>query len=171
MTHSTGKLGKGFTLLEVLMTAIILGVCITALMAGMASNSQVNSAGSEISQAVLFAQDIREWTMSLPFRDPDPAEASNPPGPDGSSPQVFVDDLDDLMNVTFSPPRDSQGKPLSDMSDWSQTITLTWRSLTDPTQTVPAGSTTIVNVNVSISHYGVEVLSSSWLKTEGLGSQ
>ena len=164
------KTGAGFTLLEVLMTTVILGMGITALMAGMASSANVNSGGSEISQAVLLTQDVREWTMNLPFRDPDPADAANPPGPDGSSPQTFVDDLDDLMDVTYSPPRNSHGDPLNGMNDWSETITLTWRSLVDPTQTVTPGSSTVVNVNVTISHYGQAVLSSSWLKTEAVAS-
>ncbi len=164
------KLAKGFTLLEILMTTVLLGMGITALMAGMASTANVNSSGSEITQAVLLAQDIREWTMNLPFHDPDPTQAANPPGPDGSSPQTLVDDVDDLMNVTFSPPRNSHGEILSDMDDWSETITLTWRSLADPTQIVTPGSSTVMNINVTISHYGQEVLSSSWLKTEAFVS-
>ncbi len=49
----------------------------------------------------------------------------NPPGPDQSDPQTFVDDLDDLMDVTYSPPRDAHGLPIADMTSWSQTITLT----------------------------------------------
>lgn len=139
-TTTTPASGKGFTLVEVLVTTAILGIGITALMAGMATNSQVNSTGSEISQAVLLAQEIREWTINLPF--------------------------DDLADVTYCPPRNSHGDQMSDLPDWSETITLTWRSLSNPTQIVPDDSSTLVNIQVTVKRNGQDVLTSSWLITQ-----
>ncbi len=162
---------KGFTLVEVLVTSVLMGIGITSMMAGISSSNQVNSAGSDISQAVLLMQDVREWTMNLPFRDPDIGDAGNGPGSDGISPQEFVDDLDDLMDVTFSPPKNSHGETLYEMSDWSETITLTWRSLSNVSQAVTDGSTTVINVQVTIQHQGQDVMTSSWLRTEAPASQ
>jgi hypothetical protein len=144
----------------------VIGLGILSLLHAMGAGTNVNAAGRELTQAVFLAQEIREWTVQLPFRDPDPGDAGNPPGPDGTSPQIFVDDLDDLMGVTYSPPRDATGAPITGMEDWSQTIDLEWR-LPDALLTAAApGGTGVVCVSVTVGYRGREVLTSSWLVFE-----
>ena len=153
----------GFSLIEVCVATAIIGLGMSALMLAVGSGTKVNAAGQEITQAAFLAGEIREWTSNLPFSDPDPADASNPPGPDGTNPQVFVDDLDDLMDVTYSPPRDAAGRALSDMQGWSQTITLTWLNPNNLSAAVADGASDIVNVNVSIQRSGRVVISADYL--------
>jgi type II secretory pathway pseudopilin PulG len=151
------------TLIEVAVATVIIGIGIAAILVASASTTHVNEAGRKLTLAVFLAQEIREWTLRLPFSDPDPGDQGNPPGPDNSDPQVFVDDLDDLMDVTYSPPRDGQGTPISDMVGWSQKIYLTWRNPDNLTQVVTAGSSDIVNVQVEVSYKGQQIMSTSWL--------
>ncbi|RKY25727.1 MAG: hypothetical protein DRP83_05835 [Planctomycetota bacterium] len=158
---------RGFTLAEVLVAAVILGIGFTAILASMASSTSVNAAGGEITQAVFLAQGVREWTANLPFRDPDAADADNPPGPDsyvGSDP--YVDDLDDLLSATFSPPRNSFGQPITSLAGWSQTTSLTWRDEGDPNAVVANGASDVIYVQVTISHDGSVVLNTGWLITD-----
>jgi type II secretory pathway pseudopilin PulG len=155
----------GFTLIEAAIATVIIGIGITALLASVAAGTRVNDSGQKLTQAVFLAQEIREWTLKLPFTDPDAADASNPPGPDGTNPQTFIDDLDDLMNVTYSPPRDGQGSPIADMVGWSQKITLTWRNPNNLATTVAAGASDIINVTVDISYKGTPTYTASWLVT------
>ena len=154
---------KGFSLIEAAVATAVIGIGVAALLTAIRAGTQTNEAGRQLTQAVFLAQEIREWTRRLPFKDPQTPE--NPPGPDGSSPQVFVDDLDDLMGVTYSPPRDAHGSAITDMTAWSQTITLTWRSPTDLTSAVSDGTSDIVHVQVDISYQGQPVLSTGWLVT------
>ena len=156
---------SGFSLIEAVVATCIIGVGVTALLSSVAAGTRVNSEGTRVTQAVFLAQEIREWTLKLPFSDPDPADAGNSPGADGSDPQYFIDDLDDLMDLTYSPPRDGQGIAISDMTQWSQTITLTWRNPADLTLSVSAGTSDIINVHVEIKHNGEAVLSTDWLAT------
>jgi len=155
----------GFSLVEVAVATVIVGVGVTALMTALAAGTRTNRAGQELTQAVFLAQEIREWTLNLPFSDPDPADASNPPGPDSTSPQVFVDDLDDLMNVVYDPPRDGRGLAIAGMAGWSQTILLTWRNPSNLTSAVANGASDVIHVEVEIAHYGHPVLSTGWLVT------
>ena len=154
---------RGFSLIEVLVAAAIVGIGVTAVMVAMQAGTEVNAAGKELTQAVFVAQEIREWTLLLPFSDPDPGDAANPPGPDGSNPQVFVDDLDDLMGVTYSPPRDASGAATSGMDDWSQQIALEWKDPNNLTATVPPGASDIVRVSVTVLHNGQTILTTGWL--------
>jgi prepilin-type N-terminal cleavage/methylation domain-containing protein len=160
----------GLTLIEVAVATAIIGVGVTALMVAAGSTTRVNSASRKLTQAVFIAQEVREWTLNLPFSDPDPGDQGNSPGPDGSDPQTFVDDLDDLSNwdgagITYSPPRDGQGVAMPDLAGWSQTITLTWRNPNDLTQTVAPGASDIINVNVDVKHNDAGILACGWLVT------
>jgi len=156
---------EAFTLTEVAVATAIIGLAVTALLVTVGSGTRTNDAGRQLTLAVYLAQEIREWTVKLPFRDPDPGDQGKPPGPDGSSPQVFVDDLDDLINVTYSPPRDGQGYPIADMAHWSQQITLTWRDPNSLTATVTPGASNAIHVEVKIACRNRQVLTANWLVT------
>ena len=164
MTRTANRRHRsGFSLVEALVATTIVGLGAVALLTSIGSGTRVNAAGRDITQAAFLAQEMREWTMKLPFSDTDPADAGNPPGPDGSDPLVFVDDLDDMMGQTYSPPRDGQGLAISDMNDWSQTINMTWRNPADVGQTVADGASDVIRVEADISHNSVSVLTTSWL--------
>ena len=154
---------SGFSLIEVAVATVILAVGITALMSCLGSGTVANDEGAKLTQAVFLAQELREWTLNLPFSDPDPADANNPPGPDGSDPNSFVDDLDDLMAATFTAPRDATGSPIADMAGWTETINITWLSTDDLSTTVTAGTSDIVSVTTAINYSGKQVLQTQWL--------
>jgi len=154
---------RGFSLVEVMVAAALMGVGVAAVMIAMQSGTNVNAAGRDLTQACYLAQEIREWTLMLPFSDPDLADQGNPPGPDGSDPQVFVDDLDDLIGVTYSPPRDGNSNPIAELANWSQQIDLEWKDPDSLRSTVAPGSTDIIRVKVTIRHDDTPVLDTGWL--------
>ena len=90
--------GFGFTLIEASIAIMVVGLGIVAMLHAMGAGTRINQEGRDITSAVFLAQEIREWTLQLPFSDPDPGAQGNPPGPDGSDPLLFVDDLDDLLD-------------------------------------------------------------------------
>jgi len=156
----------GFTLVEAICATLIVAMGAVAIMVSAASGTRVNSASEKLTQATFLAQEVREWTLSLPFTDPDDADEGNPPGPDGSDPQSFVDDLDDLMDVVYSPPRDGRGMAISDMNSWSQQIDIEWRDPSDLTTAVAAGTSEIVYLEVTVLYDGVQVMQTGWLVAE-----
>jgi len=137
-----------------------------AILVSIASGSRMTDTGKKVTQATFLAQELREWTLKLPFSDTDPADVDNPPGPDGADPQAFIDDLDDLMGVTYDPPRNGNGTAINDMSGWSQTITMTWRNPNNIASTVAAGSSNVIHVDVSVARNGMEVIQTGWLVTQ-----
>ncbi len=166
MRNTTRRCGReGFTLIEIAVATAIVGIALAALMVACGSNTRVNDAGRKLQQGIFLAQEIREWTLALPFHDQDPGDLGNPPGPDGSDPQSYVDDLDDLLGVTYTPPRDAQGNTLYDLDGWHQTINLTWRNPNDIGQTVTVGSSDVIHVQVDVTCRGKSIVSSSWLVT------
>jgi len=168
MRRTTYRSGRGgFSLIEVAVATAVVGIALTALLVAVGSNTRVGDAGTKLTQGVCLVEEIREWTMALPFRDPDPGDANNPPGPDGTNPQTWVDDLDDLMDVTYSPPRDGQGVAIFDLTGWSQTISLSWRDPNDPAATVSPGTSDVVYVQVDVAYQNKPVTATGWLVTQG----
>ncbi len=156
----------GFTLAEALIAVALVGVGMVALLISVQTGTKVNASSQEITQATYLAQEVREWTLRLPFSDTDAADAGNPPGPDGSDPQAFVDDLDDLIDTTYDPPRNAAGSVISGLAGWSQTVHITWRDPTDLTTSVAPGASDIVFVEAVISRQGRQVLATGWLVAE-----
>jgi len=156
---------SGFTLVEALCATVIVGLGAAAILVSAASGSRANNVGQKLTDAVFLAQELREWTHQLPFSDPDPGDQGNPPGSDGLSPQTFVDDLDDLMGVTYCPPRDGQGVAIYGLNAWSQSIAMTWRDPSDLDTIVADGASDVVYVEVTISFQGSEALRTGWLVT------
>lgn len=153
---------KGFTLIEVAFAVCVVGLGIASLMAASGACSRARDGGDKLSQAVFLAQEVREWTVRLPFSDPDELDAGNPPGADPYDVQGVVDDLDDLMDATFDPPRSGQGSPMGDMAGWSQAITLTWVNPETLAAALP-GQTDAVRVEVSIGFKGANLFDAAWL--------
>ena len=171
---------EGFTLPEVLVASAVVALCFVAVLTAFQSGMTASDASNRKTIAVFLAQEVREWTLSLPFRDPDEPGETYMPGNDGASPQIFVDDLDDLMGQTYSPPMSAErqyskgnnliGTPLVDLRDWSQTIRITYRAEDDPAEVSYDESggtmTGIARVEVTIRHRGEEELTVSWLVAE-----
>lgn len=160
----------GFTLIEAALATTIIGVGILALLNAMGAGTRVNQQGRHLTQAVFLAQQVREWTLWLDFVDPD--TPNNAPGHDGSSPLLFVDDLDDLNGITFGLgsdlPRDANGGKLNGMSGWTQRIELEWRDPNCLTANVGAPTRAsegsgVICVTVYIGYQGQDVHQSSWL--------
>ena len=60
---------KGFTLIEVLITLIILSIALLALAALMASTTRSNSYGGHITEAATFVQDKLEELRAIPWKN------------------------------------------------------------------------------------------------------
>ena len=176
-TDSRGKAKvsrSGFTLVEVLVATSVVGLAVTSIMVASWSGTRVNSAGQELTIATSLAQEMREWTLQLPFSDQDEGDVDNPPGTDGTSVQEFVDDLDDLMGVTYKPPRSGicsnipnnyLSEEMTNMDNWSQQVNLSWRDPDDIDTAVGNGTSDIIYVQVTILHHAKVVLTTGWLVT------
>ncbi len=171
---------RGFTLVEVIVAVAVIGLGVGAILISSASGSRTNNYGQKLTQATFLAQEMREMTLRMPFVDPDPNDAVNDPGPDGSDPTTFVDDLDDLLNsdgngTTYSPPVRAErldpsgnnyvGSRINDMTGWSQHITLSWRSQNDLDTVVANGGSDVVFAEVTIYYKSEEMLQTGWLIT------
>lgn len=157
---------RGFTLIEALVATSVIGLGVAAVLVSAGSGTRVNYAGQQLTQATFLAQELREWTLRLPFSDTDSWDQNKAPGQEAAG---TFDDLDDLDGTLFTPPRDGQGNDIAGMPGWSQSVELTWPDPDDLTATLAppilAKDGQIIYVDVTISFRGEQVLRTGWLAT------
>ena len=90
----------GFSLIEAMVSIIIVGIAVTALMAMMASGTQVNDMGNKLSTAVVLVEQARAFTDNLTFEE-----------------------LPDAHNVAWTPV-DTTGTTIADMTNYHQKVTV-----------------------------------------------
>jgi hypothetical protein len=139
------------------MAAMIIGIVFVGVLMSMSVSTEANIAASDLTIAIQLAQHIREMSMAVPFLDT--GTPDNPPGADGSDPQTYIDDMDDMYGQTYSPPRSAMpddadninrlGALLSEYTGWSQVIAITYRSPDDLAQiTYPGGINVVTDLAV-----------------------
>ncbi|MHC4476851.1 MAG: prepilin-type N-terminal cleavage/methylation domain-containing protein [Planctomycetota bacterium] len=153
---------RGFSLLEVLIAVVLLGLALVALLAANSSFTTVNAAGSELSTAEFLVEQIKELTALLPVVDPEDADTFF--GPEEAAVADY-DDLDDFDNASFSPPINANRQVLANFATFNQRIRVERVNRSDFEQAV-AGHTGFVRVTVTVSSNSKAVSSTSWIRAQ-----
>jgi len=159
MIHTRKRFG--FTLIEVLISTILIGLAISALLAANGSSTRINGAGVDMTTAEFLLEQIRELTAVLPVIDPTDAETF---GPEELN-LVDYDDIYDFNSVTpLCPPIDATRASLAAFGTFSQQISVENVSANDFGQPDPNGPFT--RVTVSVRQNGTEVCNASWIRAQ-----
>ncbi|MHC4265129.1 MAG: type II secretion system protein [Planctomycetota bacterium] len=132
---------KGFTLVEVLIAAVLIGLAVACLVASNISFTQANGFGADLSTAEFLAQQIRELTA--------------------------MDDYSDLFSyddASFNPPKGTNGDVLNDFSEFTQLITVVNVNDSDFEDVVADHGSNFVRVTVTVLLNSKELSSSSWIR-------
>jgi MSHA pilin protein MshD len=157
------KNAGGFTLIEVLIAVMLVGLAIASLVGANGAFTQANGAGTVLSTAEFLSEQIRELTTLVPFVDPNGVTTF---GPDSGETVSQFDDLGDFDNAVFSPPIDAQRNPLSDFSQYSQRVTVVNVNSSNFEQVASDNSTSFIRVTVKVFRDTEEICSTSWLRAK-----
>ena len=155
---------RGFTLVEVLVMVLFIGIALVALFAANAVFTQANGAGADLSTAEFLIEQVKELTAQLPVLDPD-IGGSPTFGPEEAGVALY-DDLDDFDGAALSPPIDAYRQPLNDFSAFSQHITVQNVSPADFEQVVADLASNFVRVTVTVYLNSERLSSASWVRAE-----
>ena len=153
---------RGFTLIEVLVTAAVLGVALISAswtMSGAASAKTVLE--PDAITASLLAREIHALANTLP---------KEPSGSVGATSAGGVQALDSLEGAVFSPPLRADLSTASDVTGWSQACDLavfdladlTTPTADDPTAGLPEDGTRVYQLTVTVSQGGETMGTHSW---------
>ena len=121
------------------MATVIIGVGVLALVELLATGTVSNVRGTEMTSGINLAKNIRELALQKTF-----------------------DELQALDGDTFSPPVDSRGIALADMTGWAQTVKV--ESVDPNLLTTPLPDTTpnALRVTATINRNGRNVCDLTW---------
>jgi len=153
---------NGFSLVEVLIAILLVGLAIASLVTANSAFTKSNSSGAELSTAEFLIEQIRELTALLPVIDPQTGISTF--GPEGAETLANYDDLDDFDGSSFAPPIDADRNPLNDLSAFSQQVTVENVNASNFEQVVSDHSSYFVRVTVKVFLNSREISSTSWLR-------
>ena len=125
MTSRNQRTSRGFTFLELLITAVVLGSAFVAATWSMSATMRTKAIyDREDSPAFYLAKEIHELADGLP---------REPSGVTGATAIGDVVALDSLVGASFSPPVLSSGIEANGYDTFSQHVTLAVYDMDDPT--------------------------------------
>ena len=161
MAHKTRN--GGFTLVEVLVATILIGIAIAALVGANSTFTMANDAGADLSTAEFLVEQIREFTAMLAVVDPEmTTTAFGPEEPNLAG----YDDVDDLNGATFAPPISAGRASLNALTAFDQQVTVQNVNQTNFAQVVGNHTSNFVRITVSIHQNGREITAASWIRAK-----
>jgi len=133
----------GFTLIEVLIAIILVGLVIASLVAANSVFTRTNAVGTDLSTAEFLIEQIRERTIVADYDD--------------------LYSLEHFDGVTFSPPINADGDDLNEFVAFSEQITVENVSEQNFEQVVGYDSN-FIRVTVKVFLNSREISSASWLR-------
>ena len=153
---------SGFSLIEVLIAIMLVGLAIASLVAANSALTRANGAGTDLSSAEFLLGEIRELTALLPVVDPETGVSTF--GPETGEALTDFDDLDDFDTTVFSPPINADRAVLNNSAAFSQQITVENVSASNFEQAVGDHTSDFVRVTVRVLLNSQEISSASWLR-------
>ena len=143
MSTVNRQLNSGFSLIEVLIAIILVGLAIVSLVAANSSFTKANAAGTELSTAEFLIEQVRERSISVNYDD--------------------LYGLEHFDDVTFSPPINADGESLNDFAAFSEQITVENVSESNFEQVV-AYDNSFIRVTAKVFLNSREISSLSWIR-------
>lgn len=153
----------GFSLIEVLVAIVLVGIAIASLVAANISFTKANAAGTELSTAEFLLEQVKELTVMLPVVDPNTGMSTF--GPEaGETVLADYDDLDDFDGLAFSPPISADRATLNNFAAFTQQVTVENVSAGDFEQIVADHGSYFVRVTVKVLLNSEEIISADWVR-------
>lgn len=133
---------NGFTLIEVLIAIVLVGIAIASLVGANISFTEANSVGTNLSTAEFLIEQIRERTLSVSYDD------------------LYALDED------YSPPINVNGEVLNDFAAFSQQVTVENVSDTDFSLVVGDHDSSFVRITVRVLLNSREISSAGWIRAQ-----
>ena len=137
---------SAFTLIEIIVTIVVIGISATALMSVFTSFTRTSVDPVLQQQATTIAEAYLEEILLRAFDDPQGGE-SGLGGDEGESGRAEYDDVQDYSVLPVGPAADQFGNPVAALADYTVTVTVTSTALDTA---VPVADT--LRVDVSVNH-------------------
>lgn len=134
----------GFTLIEVLIAILLVGLAIASLVVANSSFTKANAAATDLSTAEFLIEQIRERSIPVNYED--------------------LNNLEHFDGLVFSPPISADGESLDDFAAFSEQITVENVSASNFENLDPGSD--FIRVTVKVFLNSKQISSASWLRAD-----
>jgi hypothetical protein len=117
------------TLLECVAASLILTVIAVAAVRAAAGAAAAQATSARSVTAVLLAESLLSEIERTPYIDPANPDTLGRDAGESATDKTTFDDVDDYHGWTESPPQDSTGVAIPNMTGWSRTVSVIWSDL------------------------------------------
>lgn len=140
--HRFAAPARGFTLIEVAIATVIIGVAFTAMLQLLAAGTVSNKEGTELTTAIHLAGNIHEASLRTDYD------------------RVFT------LEGTYNQPLDANLRPMTNLDGWQQVVDVSYVDQHLLTSAVPADQVEpTARVTVTINRRGSFVYRTSWISS------
>ena len=145
---------KGFTLLEILVTIVVLGIAATAILGVFTSTIRGSADPLLQQQAVAIAEAYLEEIQLKAFTDPT--------GDETGESRANFDDIDDYDGLIDAGARDQNDNPIAALASFNVQVSVQGRSITG-SDSVPASDA--LRIDVTVDHPAIDPIVISGFRT------
>ena len=155
---------RGVTLIELVLSIVILGIALGTLVVGVAGETESRGALLERDRAIRLARSMMDEILAAAFEDPD--ETAGSFGTEEGARSTY-DDVDDYDGHSSTPPVDATSTAIPGASGFARSV-LVWNvDEALPSQARSDGSTGLKHIRVSVLSPAGETLFLDALRAEG----
>lgn len=149
---------KGFSLLEVTVSTLLVGTLLTAALSSMGRVALSRGSTGDLAYANELAFDLLAEATNLPYEDPTAATgALGAESGEVSGNRSLFDDVDDFHTWAESPPQDPSGTLLSTSTTWRREVAVDYVDPLTPSQSSLGVDRGVKRVTVTVRRSGVTV--------------
>jgi type II secretory pathway pseudopilin PulG len=150
MHWRTGHRTAGMTLVEVVISTIVVALLFVAALRAVSSSKLTQVRTTDRARAHQLAMDLLAEVLTCAYQDPDGLALFGPESDEDITSRGAFDDLDDYHNWTASPPQDKGGTALTEFEGFSRTVEVQWVQPEDLSQTSRT-ATGVKRITVSVA--------------------
>lgn len=140
--------GRGFSLVEAMVSAGIVGVMLVASVNLLSSAARTRSADNNRRAALMLAQHLMSEVQQQPYKDASPLNLLF--GPEAMEiNRTDYDDVDDYKNYMEKPPLYRTGLPIPDYGAWQRKVKVRWVNPGSLTESLVDTGLVMVEVKVT----------------------
>jgi prepilin-type N-terminal cleavage/methylation domain-containing protein len=158
---------SAFTLVEVLMTILVISVGLVASMRAMPVLIEVSRATHEQLLAQQLAGEMLAEISMLPYEDPNTTPGFGPESGEATTTRADFDDIDDYHGWTESPPQRKDGSLVPDADGFTRSVTVQNVLTSDFTTAVSNGGSDAKRIIIRVTLPGMSDVTVTTVRLRG----
>ena len=160
-----GPCRRGLSLLEVLISTLVVGVLLVAALRTAASAAKASLSNADVAVGLSLAGELMSEIVPAEYLEPDETPTFGPESSEMGGSRAAFDDVDDYHGWNASPPESRDGTEIPDRDGWQRSVAVEYVKSSDLT-TPAAGDQRVKRITVTVTRDGSIVAQLVGIRTD-----